>query len=153
MEEHRTRDEFGPHNRRVHRPPLEDEVDGNEGYEEDGEYRERNRGFGDHEARFGQNGHEFHKGVGGHGFDCHPLDELARGMKVDVPYFFGKLDPNAFEDWLMAIENYFDWFSVSEDRKVRYVRMKLKDMHELGGVVWKNNYVILNVRQCLIGKK
>ncbi|KAF5448338.1 hypothetical protein F2P56_028883 [Juglans regia] len=47
-------------------------------------------------------------------------------MKVDVPYFFGKLDPNAFEDWLTAIEDYFDWFSVSKDRKVRYVRMKLK---------------------------
>jgi hypothetical protein len=47
-------------------------------------------------------------------------------MKVDVPDFFGKLEPNAFEDWSTAIEDYFDWFAVSEDRKVRYVRMKLK---------------------------
>jgi len=46
--------------------------------------------------------------------------------KVDIPDFFGKLEPNAFEDWLTAIEDYFDWFAVSEDRKVRYVRMKLK---------------------------
>ncbi|KAA8530465.1 hypothetical protein F0562_005174 [Nyssa sinensis] len=45
---------------------------------------------------------------------------------VDVPDFYGKLEPNAFEDWLTAIEDYFDWFAVSEDRKVRYVRMKLK---------------------------
>jgi hypothetical protein len=47
-------------------------------------------------------------------------------MKVDVPDFFIKLKPNAFEDWLMAIEDYFHWFAVSEDRKVCYVRMKLK---------------------------
>ena len=38
--------------------------------------------------------------------------------------FYGKLEHNAFEDWLMAIEDYFDWFAVSEDKKVRYVWMK-----------------------------
>ena len=53
MEECRTQDEFGPHNRRVHRPPLDDEVDGNEENEEDEEYRVRNRGFGDHELTLG----------------------------------------------------------------------------------------------------
>jgi hypothetical protein len=47
-------------------------------------------------------------------------------MKVDVPDFYGKLEPHAFEDWLTAIEDYFDWFAVSEERKVRYIRMKLK---------------------------
>lgn len=55
-----------------------------------------------------------------------PLDELTKRMKVDVLDFHGKLEPNAFEDWLTAIEDYFDWFIVSEDRKVRYVQMKLK---------------------------
>ena len=50
--------------------------------------------------------------------------KLAKGMKVNVPDFFEKLDPNAFEDWLTT--DYFDWFFVSEDRKVCYVRMKLK---------------------------
>jgi hypothetical protein len=29
-------------------------------------------------------------------------------MKIDVPDFHGKLDPHAFEDWLTAIEDYFD---------------------------------------------
>jgi hypothetical protein len=47
-------------------------------------------------------------------------------MKVDVPDFYGKLEPHAFEDWLTAIEDYFDWFAVLEERKVRYIRMKLK---------------------------
>ena len=40
--------------------------------------------------------------------------------------FFGKLEPNAFEDWLTTIEDYFDWFDVSDDRKVHYVRIKLR---------------------------
>ncbi|XP_020597419.1 uncharacterized protein LOC110037178 [Phalaenopsis equestris] len=47
-------------------------------------------------------------------------------MKIDVPVFDRKLEPNAFEDWLTAIEDYFDWFFISKDRRVRYVRMKLK---------------------------
>ena len=64
MEEHRTRDEFGPHNRRVHRPPPDNEVDRNEENEEDEEYGVRNRGFGDHEACFRRNGHEFPRGRG-----------------------------------------------------------------------------------------
>lgn len=47
---------------------------------------------------------------------------------MDVPNFYCKLEPHphAFEDWLTAIEDYFDRFTVSEDRKVRYIRMKLK---------------------------
>ena len=53
MEEHRTRDEFGPHHRRVHRPPPDNEVDRNEENEEDEEYRVRNRGCGDHELTLG----------------------------------------------------------------------------------------------------
>ncbi|KAA8521888.1 hypothetical protein F0562_012798 [Nyssa sinensis] len=55
-----------------------------------------------------------------------PSDELTKRMKVDVPNFYEKLEPNAFEDWSTTIEDYFDWFAISEDRKVRYVWMKLK---------------------------
>ena len=54
------------------------------------------------------------------------MDELTKRMKIDVLDFSGKLDPHAFEDWLTTIEDYFDWFVVSEERKVRYVRMKLR---------------------------
>jgi len=45
---------------------------------------------------------------------------------VDVLDFHGKLEPNAFEDWSTAIEDYSDWFTVSEGRKVCYIVMKLK---------------------------
>ena len=55
-----------------------------------------------------------------------PLDELTRKMKVDVQDFSGRLDPDAFHDWIVSLEDYFDWFLVSEERKVRFVQIKLK---------------------------
>ena len=96
MEERQTRDEFGLHNRMVHRPPSDDEVDGNEENEEDEEYRVRNRGFGDHEARFGWNGHAFPRGRGGRGFNRHPLDETSQGNEGKCPRFFWKAGPQCF---------------------------------------------------------
>jgi hypothetical protein len=59
--------------------------------------------------------------VGRHSAGYQPLAEPTKRMKVDVPNFHGKLEPNAFEDWLTAIEDYLAWFTISEDRKVRYV--------------------------------
>ncbi|KAH7549905.1 hypothetical protein JRO89_XS13G0103300 [Xanthoceras sorbifolium] len=55
-----------------------------------------------------------------------PLDELTKRMKVEVSDFFGRLNPDAFQDWITVLEDYFDWFSVPEDRKVRFVKIKLK---------------------------
>ncbi|KAH7574983.1 hypothetical protein JRO89_XS02G0029700 [Xanthoceras sorbifolium] len=45
------------------------------------------------------------------------LDELTKRMKVEVPDFMGRLDPDAFYDWITALEDYFDWFAVPGDRK------------------------------------
>ncbi|KAK0596482.1 hypothetical protein LWI29_016081 [Acer saccharum] len=47
-------------------------------------------------------------------------------MKVEVSDFLGRLNPDAFHDWITTLEDYFDWFSVPEDRKVRFVKLKLK---------------------------
>ena len=92
-----------------------DEEDAHDAEEEDQE-------FDGHEHRARRPRQVMHRGHA-----CHqPLDELTKQMKVDVPDFFGKLEPNAFEDWLTAIKDYFDWFAVSKDRKVCYVQMKLK---------------------------
>ena len=46
-----------------------------------------------------------------------PFDDLTKRMKINVPDFCGKLEPHAFEDWLTAIEDYFDWFVVLEESK------------------------------------
>ncbi|KAL6345373.1 hypothetical protein AAG906_015856 [Vitis piasezkii] len=116
MDERYAREENGPFNRRGRRAVR------------DGERLDESDGDADH---------------AGHRTTYQPLDELNKRMRVDVPEFFGKLEPNAFEDWLTAIEDYFDWFDVSEDRKVRY--------H--GGEVWKNNYAVHDDQQFLTGKK
>jgi len=122
MEERCTREENGTFNRSgrrvVHRERLGDS---------DGDvYEEGNQEFENHEPRVRHHRRNMHRRHTDHGTGYQPLDELTKRMKVDVPDFLGKLEPNAFEDWLTAIEDYFDWFAVSEDRKVRYVRMKLK---------------------------
>ena len=85
------------------------------------EAEEENQEFDGHEHQARRPRKAMHRGHAVH----QPLDELTKQMKVDVPDFFGNLEPNAFEDWLIAIEDYFDWFAVLEYRKVHYVRMKL----------------------------
>ncbi|KAI9181871.1 hypothetical protein LWI28_019506 [Acer negundo] len=54
------------------------------------------------------------------------LDEITKRMKVEVSDFLGKLDPDAFYDWITTLEDYFNWFSVPEERRVRFVKLKLK---------------------------
>lgn len=109
MDERNIRDERGPFDRRQR-------FDEHEAEQEFERYEHRHR-------EYGPNFH--HRNTGPNSSSRH-LDELTKRMKVDVPDFFGKIEPNAFEDWLTSIEDYFDWFDVSADRKVRYVRMKLK---------------------------
>jgi hypothetical protein len=53
-------------------------------------------------------------------------DDITKRVQVDVSDFHGKLDPYAFQDCLTALEDYFDGFGLSPDRKVRFVKMKLK---------------------------
>lgn len=60
------------------------------------------------------------------GIHTEPLDEVTKRMKVKVSDFFGRLNPDAFHDWIIALEDYFDWFSVPEERKVQFVKLKLK---------------------------
>lgn len=34
-------------------------------------------------------------------------------QKVDVPTYDGKLIPKLFSNWLIAMEDYFDWYGKS----------------------------------------
>ena len=101
-------------------------MDESDGDVDENEKEDENHEFEDHEPRIRCHRQNFHRDHVGHRTTYQPLDELNKRMRVDVPDFFGKLEPNAFEDWLTAIEDYFDWFDVSDDRKVHYVRIKLK---------------------------
>ncbi|KAA8516297.1 hypothetical protein F0562_016590 [Nyssa sinensis] len=126
MDEHYVREEYGPFNRRGRGAVCGGGLDESDGDADEGWEEEENQEFEDHGPRIRRQRRNFHRGHAHHGAAYQPLDELTKRMKVDVPDFYGKLEPNAFEDWLTAIEDYFDWFAVSEDRKVRYVRMTLK---------------------------
>jgi hypothetical protein len=53
-------------------------------------------------------------------------DNITKQVRVDVSDFHGKLDPCAFQNWLTALEDYFEWFDLSPDRKGWFVKMKLK---------------------------
>lgn len=36
------------------------------------------------------------------------FDEGAQRIRIEVPNFYGKLDPYAFQDWITSLEDYFD---------------------------------------------
>ena len=38
--------------------------------------------------------------------------DITRKVKVDVPSFDGKIDATTFSDWIVAMEDYFDWYEM-----------------------------------------
>ena len=51
--------------------------------------------------------------------------DITRKVKVDVPSFDGKIDATTFADWIVAMEDYFDWYEMSDIERVRFAKMKL----------------------------
>ena len=47
-------------------------------------------------------------------------------IKVDIPNFEGKLQPDEFVEWLQTVERVFEYKEVPEDQKVKIVAIKLK---------------------------
>jgi len=48
----------------------------------------------------------------------HKKERKAKEVKVDLPHFHGKNDVEIFLDWEMNVEQLFDYYHVSEERKV-----------------------------------
>jgi len=106
MDERRAREGRRSPNRRRRGPPPEESLDESDREEEEDLEDEEHREFEARRPRFQHyRGDPRNRGRRGTGYQ--PLDELTKRMKVDVPDFHGKLEPNAFEDWLTAIEDYF----------------------------------------------
>ena len=53
-------------------------------------------------------------------------DDVTKKVRFEVAEFYGKLNLTAFLDWIMSMEDYFDWYAMPENRKVRFVKAKLK---------------------------
>ena len=45
------------------------------------------------------------------------------------------MDPNAFSDWLVTIEEYFDWYEMIHSEWVRFAKMKLTNSAKM---YWQN---------------
>ncbi|KAL2513243.1 CCHC-type domain-containing protein [Abeliophyllum distichum] len=54
-----------------------------------------------------------------------PEERVLKSIKVEAPSFEGQLNPKVFVDWLSDIDHYFQWYEMSEARKVRFAKMKL----------------------------
>jgi len=48
-----------------------------------------------------------------------------KNIKLEAPTFDGQLDPQFFLDWISDMDHYFDWYDMSDERRVRFVKMKL----------------------------
>ncbi|GFS43514.1 hypothetical protein Acr_00g0085550 [Actinidia rufa] len=46
-------------------------------------------------------------------------------INVEAPTFDGRLDPKAFTDWTREMDHFFEWYNLSDDRKVRFAKIKL----------------------------
>jgi len=44
-------------------------------------------------------------------------------IKVEVPEFEGKLDPDKFLEWFQTVERIFDYKKIPEEKKVKLVRI------------------------------
>ncbi|KAK8942371.1 hypothetical protein KSP39_PZI009407 [Platanthera zijinensis] len=65
-------------------------------------------------------------GYPGHRRGPPPMEEdILRRIRIEVPTFDGHQDPGAFSDWLREMEHCFDWYDMSDERRVRFARMKL----------------------------
>ena len=61
--------------------------------------------------------------------------DITKKVTVSAFEFDGKMDPNAFSDWLVAIEEYFDWYEMIDSERVRFAKMKLTNSAKM---YWQN---------------
>jgi len=54
-----------------------------------------------------------------------------RHIKVEAPTFEGQLDPWIVDRWICDMDQLFDWYNLSENRRVRFAKMKLSGTAQL----------------------
>ena len=53
-------------------------------------------------------------------------DDITRKVKIEAPTFDGTYDPQFFSDWLANIDDYFDWYDIDDEHKVKYAGINLQ---------------------------
>jgi hypothetical protein len=54
------------------------------------------------------------------------VERMGAKAKMDIPVYEGNLDVEEILDWIRALDTYFDYEDVEEDRKVRHAVTRLK---------------------------
>jgi len=54
-----------------------------------------------------------------------PDAQYLKNIKIDVPNFEGRHNPQLFVNWTLQLDRYFTWYELTEFRKVKYAAMKL----------------------------
>jgi hypothetical protein len=54
------------------------------------------------------------------------IARMGAKAKMDIPTYEGNLDAEELLDWIRALDTYFDYEDIEEDKKVRHVVTRLK---------------------------
>ena len=54
------------------------------------------------------------------------IARMGARVKMDIPVYEGNLDVEELLDWIRALDTYFDYEDVEEDKKVKHVVTRLK---------------------------
>ena len=60
---------------------------------------------------------------------------MLRLIRVEAPSFDGSHQPSEYLDWEASVDQYFDWYPMAEERKVRLAKMGLT---KLAKTYWLN---------------
>ena len=52
-------------------------------------------------------------------------DRILRTVRADPPTFDGSWDPRVYLDWEANMDRYYEWFEMTDLRRVCFAKMKL----------------------------
>jgi hypothetical protein len=111
-------------------PRVENEYE-NEGDDEDEEDLASEVGSGRHRRFRRERGHEGNRG----GWDG--LDRNLGSIKMKIPYFQGRTDPEVYLEWEKKIDLVFDCHHYSEEKKVKLAEIEFTDY----AIIWWDQLV------------
>ena len=54
-----------------------------------------------------------------------PVDQTFRDIRVEAPMFDGSLNPKVYIDWEGKMDQYFEWYDMTEKRKCKFAELRL----------------------------
>jgi len=73
---------------------------------------------------------QYNRNQGHHNYDD-SNEWVMRHIKVEASTFKGQLGPWIFDRWICDMDQFFGWYNLSENRRVRFTKMKLSGTTQL----------------------